>query len=675
MSPKFSWDSFDDAPGAVQEGSKFNWDAYPDHDAKPAPDSSGPGAVQSAIEHFGNAASFGYLPQLQAIANQIMPDPSAGEDAKLRAQGFTINQPEPNYIQDRDANIKRLNQEGQNHPYASAAGSVAGALAGGAATSAVAPINAATKLGRVAQAVRGGAIIGAVANPGDTEGQVGGLQLEDRLKGGVTGGLIGGAGQGLVEGASSAYNTIKNLPASMQGTAEERAFKSAGAMLKDYRKAAGQDRINELGRYMLDNGLVKPGMSVQDIADAAESLKGQHGKAIDEILSSLDSAGASAPSHEELAKAVEQMALPYKGLNTAKPTYGALGDLAEDIRTMGKPKAPAAGALGELTGKGEEYLLDGQGNAIAKLNNGNLVTEAVAGPVTPGATVPSNPNLQTGAGTFKGAQDVKKFIADQIEKAGGFKALNPSEKNQALQDAYSLIKTKMEDAAGAAAQNSGDESLLKNYLAQKSGYRNATDIGNISKDYALRQKANNFFSLGDKLSAGAGFAAGVTQGDSLEERLRNGAIGAGAGLANKALRTYGTPYYSTFLDKGGQMIARAAGSGAGQVIGDAANSVVSAAGKLPTALAATEGVMSRPNFEQAALRSVAGNSAPQPKGEDLWAQQGLQKLGIKDQGVANRLIQDPKTKQLLIQASDLEPGSKAYNQIVNQIQKGLGNKK
>jgi hypothetical protein len=63
------------------------------------------------------------------------------------------------------------------------------------------------------------------------------------------------------------------------------------------------------------------------------------------------------------------------------------------------------------------------------------------------------------------------------------------------------------------------------------------------------------------------------------------------------------------------------------------------------------------------------------KGPDAWAQQGLSKLGIQDQGLASRLLADPKGKQLLIQASDLKPGSKAMQNLLNQIQTKWGNKR
>lgn len=59
-------------------------------------------------------------------------------------------------------------------------------------------------------------------------------------------------------------------------------------------------------------------------------------------------------------------------------------------------------------------------------------------------------------------------------------------------------------------------------------------------------------------------------------------------------------------------------------------------------------------------------------GEDRWAAQGIQKLRIQDPRLSKRLLQDPKGRKLLIQASDLSPGSKALKNIMNQIQKGWG---
>lgn len=79
---------------------------------------------------------------------------------------------------------------------------------------------------------------------------------------------------------------------------------------------------------------------------------------------------------------------------------------------------------------------------------------------------------------------------------------------------------------------------------------------------------------------------------------------------------------------------------------------------------------------QSAARSVADaysqssqNRSP-AKGEDRWAANGAQVLGLKDEHT-QALMQSPQGKRLLIQASDLKPGSKAMKAIQDQIQSML----
>lgn len=74
---------------------------------------------------------------------------------------------------------------------------------------------------------------------------------------------------------------------------------------------------------------------------------------------------------------------------------------------------------------------------------------------------------------------------------------------------------------------------------------------------------------------------------------------------------------------------------------------------------------------QSAARSVADNYSRSnqdrtPSGEDRWAANGAQALSLRDED-AQTLMQSPQGKRLLIQASDLRPGSKAMKAIQDQI--------
>lgn len=80
---------------------------------------------------------------------------------------------------------------------------------------------------------------------------------------------------------------------------------------------------------------------------------------------------------------------------------------------------------------------------------------------------------------------------------------------------------------------------------------------------------------------------------------------------------------------------------------------------------------SLPNVADSSQKEL--NRSP-AKGPDAWALNGVQNLGIQDKDLMNRLLQSPKGKELLIQASDMAPGSKAMKQITNKIQKGWGSR-
>lgn len=70
----------------------------------------------------------------------------------------------------------------------------------------------------------------------------------------------------------------------LKGLAETSAFKSSGAMLKDFRVANDKGKVNQLGRYMLDNGL-EAFDDVESIAKKFESRAETAGKALDDVYS------------------------------------------------------------------------------------------------------------------------------------------------------------------------------------------------------------------------------------------------------------------------------------------------------------------------------------------------------------------------------------------------------
>lgn len=250
-------------PDEYLKKTSFDPDAYLSKSSEP-PAAQGPqtGAGEAALEHYGNTMLAGYLPHVQAAVERLTPDPGAGVDADLRAKGFKIDQPEDTYLSERDRNIKRLDTEGREHPIASKVGTAAGIV-----NSMVLPAGAVAKeasLGaKMLHGAKVGAAYGAAANPGDIEGEYGGLQVGGRAKNAAIGAGIGAAAPVLLTGASKATEKVQSY---LKKKAEKLAENSTGATGKE-----AQSFVPGTGRQLLDRKIVKFGSSPKGISERAES--------------------------------------------------------------------------------------------------------------------------------------------------------------------------------------------------------------------------------------------------------------------------------------------------------------------------------------------------------------------------------------------------------------------
>lgn len=76
------------------------------------------------------------------------------------------------------------------------------------------------------------------------------------------------------------------------------------------------------------------------------------------------------------------------------------------------------------------------------------------------------------------------------------------------------------------------------------------------------------------------------------------------------------------------------------------------------------------NAPEAAAKFVAEHLKKSSRGPEAWALKGAEKLGLSAE-TTDQLMQSKEGKRLLIEASDLAPGSRAMQKIKDQIQKGL----
>ena len=119
----------------------------------------------------------GYLPQIQAGIERLLPNPTEQADIELQKQG--ISQPSQDYIALRDENIRRQQQLLEQNPIAYGAGQLAGSVASSAPMAGVGQASSFGK--RLVDAAKVGATQAALYNPGDVEGEYSGLQLKKRL--------------------------------------------------------------------------------------------------------------------------------------------------------------------------------------------------------------------------------------------------------------------------------------------------------------------------------------------------------------------------------------------------------------------------------------------------------------------------------------------------------------
>ena len=255
---------------------------------------------EAFLQNFGNAFTMGYLPQIQAAvepAFQKTLDVLSFDntDDQLRAQGFQVEEaPESSYVERRDSNIRNLHDLSESNPVASMAGGVSGSLVSGIATGGglakvLGTTGKAASMGkRFLNAGKTGAVIGAIRNPGDTEGEVEVLQIKDRATNAVKDAATGLVVQGGLEGLKAGGTAIKNAGKNIKTFSQNKTLKASGAMLKDFRKAFGKKKTGELGQAAIDEKIVNIGDDVADIAKNAEAKMKDAGQKIGAIYNKAD---------------------------------------------------------------------------------------------------------------------------------------------------------------------------------------------------------------------------------------------------------------------------------------------------------------------------------------------------------------------------------------------------
>lgn len=444
--------------------------------------------VEAFTQGFGNAATFGYLPQIQAAtepAIQKVMDYFGGDntDEKLKEQGFSIEQaPEESYVERRDRFIRRGQKLAEENPGATIAGGVSGSLASGIVTGGglgklLGTAGKAASMGkRFGDAAKTGATIGALRNPGDTEGEVSPLQLKERTENAVKDAATGAVIQGGLDGAKAVGTGIKNAGKNIKYWSQNKAFKAAGAEKPAFKKAILNKKNTELGQTVIDEDLIGGGSDVQDIAKNAEARLADAGNKLGAIYKKADSTTTLSTKEirdEFFAESAERLSGTAQGDKTAQK----LNDLVE--------------------------------------------------------TMPSGKDV-----TFESMKKWRSSIDDEINYA---KANEDLPKYQAeLLKLRSKVQEKIADQIGKV-----NPQLKREFLKENKRFSNLTEITNLAKAKAGSVEGNASYGMRE----GQGSIVGSVIGSAIGGPL-GAATGAAVGaITTNIARRYATPFVAMTANK------------------------------------------------------------------------------------------------------------------------------
>lgn len=472
--------------------------------------------IEAATQSFGQAATFGYLPQLQAITAKLLPNPTEEADKLLEAQGISVE--EPSYTELRDAYIQDLQELQKENPEMATAGSLAGAITTGFGMGAItkAP-KAVGVLRRLYEGAKTGAAYGAIQNPGDVEGQVDPFQLQERKEGAIKGAVLGVGTQGMLEGGKALASTLKAAPQVLKNFAEIKAFKSSGAMLKDFRKAFGNKKTQKLGRTMIDRQIVSAGDDVADIAAKSRLQQSAVGKEIGEIYDQADDILSSLKG-----------TLTEKGQQVAYKLDDEALKLLEQTRLDG-PK---------LVEQFSRYIREGM---RGKAGSTEIIKK-----------VEKELKHLAELGDDMSLKDLKGFrqsIDDMINWAKENKQI------KGVQEQFMKVRTVLQEVAKrrvATADKIANSKMAEQLTKANKDYSNLAEITKIAEDRVARDNANAAFGLRERLTSGASAVVGGMVG-GVPGAVVGGVLG---GLTTKAMRNYGTPIVVKMADKAARILEK-----------------------------------------------------------------------------------------------------------------------
>ncbi len=500
----------------VEAGSGDGWETVQEGDA--ASEATLPDKPKEAfLQGWGQAGTFGYLPHLQAMTEPLTDRlgnlvTGAGVEPAPLSQSLPGTQ---EYISARDRNIEEGKKLQESNPYAYGSGAVTESILEAPATLSLMGGKTAAKalgkiplIGKYAAGPVGRGVLsateqGALYNPGDKPGEMGGLQWDERAHNAVdaakTGLLVAGGTKGLQKG----IDATSKIPAAMKKTSDNLARRAAGYMLRDRRRIG--NRAGEIADQIYEDNLLPIGGATEEIAQNASRKVEESKQKLDKAYEAVDAAKEGIKSGDLKVNGVKPRDL--RGFHPKKQ----MGEIEERLRDRLKNEPKAEKAIGEVM----DWL-----KTIAADNKKGMLPSA--------------------------AREIKSMADKQFNYA------KSTGKRPALQRAYKevadFIREKL-DGQAKVADKVLDKSASKTLQKENKRIRNLIDIRDTAQDKVLRNEVNLPGGMMSHLTALAApvAAGGVATGSTIasdpenwsEDMVAKILFGGLAGAGYAGARKYG----------------------------------------------------------------------------------------------------------------------------------------
>jgi len=480
-------------------------------------------SAESALQGFGQGAGFGYVPELQAgtewALDRVLPQFMGGGRRTSYMDNLRQWREREKAIQAED-------------PLAYGAGAVGGALT--IPMPGVALAKGGTALARVGKAALGGAGMGLVMNPGETEDQFK-ARLEQAALGGVVSGGMGAVGQGLTKAAGTFKKGREAL-----------AMKLAGGRKAHMKEIpAGTPQREKLVGFMEKEGMTKPGSSYEKVLEKSTEIADATGKKLGDLYKGVtDDIAKVAKENPQAAKVLDDTRLNARRVaanilrNAKKELKGTSGGqdairfLRKEINNLADIDKTKIKSGFEMVGMSKPQTTGGLPVPVSRV-------PGVPGQIPPAGQAAgdviemANVTRFTQETPFDKLLRYRQSLDDNINYQKKFSESTGNEK--ALKIARKTVDDMLDKRIATLDKYAGTK-RAKELKPLKERYGQAKTLQRISKDRVAGEESKVNLGLLETI-AGTGIAGSqIAQGQSPGEALTKGLVG---GLALRQARKYG----------------------------------------------------------------------------------------------------------------------------------------